>query len=144
MTIVFIAPIRTRNDSGVVFLKGDVASIAAWAAPSPGRKPHRVDATKPADKVFVVSFIFIFGFVIFCGGIFDFSNRLTIKIDIPNNPESKGSRGCFSIGRLKTAIPNIPDNKKRTNAQNLDFESFAIKKIDAIIRIYGTRFFIRG
>ena len=49
---------------------------------------------------------------------------------MPNNPESKGSKGWF-IGRFNAAKPKQPDNKKSKKARSFFF-SFRIKIKDAM------------
>ncbi len=89
MTNVFVAPRRTRNP--FLFVLAIVFPIiAACPEPSPGRKLHNGEARREPSNGLNN---FVFGFVIFCSGIWVLFLMLSINIEPPNNPVSNGRSG---------------------------------------------------
>lgn len=91
MTSVFVAPNRTKNCFGedwdfVIVLP----MIAAWPEPKPGRNEQRGEAIKaPINGLRILDF----GLEIFCFGIVVLFLIVSINIDAPKRPVSKGKRG---------------------------------------------------
>lgn len=62
---------------------------------------------------------------------------------VPNRPVSNGRNGWF-IGKENVAIPSAPANRKRARAQNLEDLSFSMRVVEAIMRMKGMKFLMRG
>jgi len=131
-TIVFVAPSKIRKDFFDVLIN-DVPKIAACPDPSPGRKEVSGAANIDANSGGKNSFLVIDGFLTICFEIVVFDFMLMIMEEAPNNPESNGRKGSFTL-ELRTAIPRNPDRKKTIKAMVLSF-SFDIKNmVEAISR----------
>src|SRR3989338_2254302 len=103
-----------RNPSSPISPTALVAMKAACPDPKPGRKAAIKPIPEAAETDFTKFFLEIVNGAVFCLGMTDFWRRLSMRIDKPNNPDSKGNNGCFRLGMLKTNNPNTPDNKKTT------------------------------
>ena len=93
ITKVLIDPVTIKKFSGFMFLQTDVEIIAACAEPNPGSEPVSKEEDVPAVNAFVKSLLLTSGNSIFCFGIVVFWVILVTKIETPNKPENKGSKG---------------------------------------------------
>ena len=123
---MLIPPTKVKNPSSPMSPTALVAMIAVCADPKPGRKA----ATKPMPEAAETDLVKFFaerdnGLEI-CWGMIDFCRKLSMMIEKPNNPESKGNKGCSRLGMLKTSSPNAPESKNTTKAFNLLPRSFKI------------------
>lgn len=110
---VLIIPKENRNVLGFCSVNS-LLNVAAWAEPIPGRKEHNgaaIDDDKIDFRYSVLVSLTCFNGVIDCltKVVFDF--KLIIRVEIPNNPDKRGRRGC-SIGVLNVNNPRIPAKAK--------------------------------
>lgn len=137
--IVFVAPTKTRNAFFDNFIN-EAPSVAACPLPIAGKILHNGENSRAAIIGFLRFFSFTFGFSIICGGILVFVFMLIIREEIPNNPESIGSRGSLTL-ELRTAIPRKPERRKTIIAGSFLF-SCNIKNSDEKINRNGIVIFI--
>ena len=83
------------------------------------------------------------GLTILCLGIVIFWEIENISVELPNNPVSIAKRGCFT-GRVSVAKPKNPARIKIIIAENLEFFSCEIKKIEIQIKNQAIIFWIKG
>ncbi len=129
ITIVFVAPSKTRNPSLSV-LDMVFPIIAACPLPKPGSRLDNGDAINAPNKG-DNNFPFIFGLEIFCLGTTVLFFILRASIEDPKRPVRRGSNGSLT-SRFKTLKPRIPVRKKTKRAGNLFFSSI-IKMIETTI-----------
>ena len=110
--------------------------IAACPLPRPGNKLSIGDATNEPRNALATDFPILsksnFDGSMFCSGIFTFVFMLSISIDDPKRPVSRGSNGSF-ISRFRTLNPRRPDSVNAINAR-LFFFSREINSIEIRIR----------
>ena len=135
-TIVFVAPIKTKNPFLDDFIKL-APRTAACPLPNPGKKEVKgaanIDATKGGKR----SFLLIDGFEMVCFFILTLEVMLIINELAPNNPLKRGRKGSFTL-EWRTAIPKSPDNKKTKIAATFSF-SLDIRNIEERISRKGIK-----
>ena len=118
MTRVFVDPIRTKKPF-LFDLKILLPIIAACPLPSPGRKLHNGDAIKEL-KIGLKSFVF--GFVIFCLGIFVLFFIINIIFAVSskeNFEDSSNTAASQLINIIKTAMSK-PVNTHSSEIDEID------------------------
>lgn len=123
-------------------LRRDAAIAAACDEDTEGRKPVAIAARNPESVDVVYSLLFMLGNSWSCGGISGLVFRLMIKMEEPNNPESRGRRGC-ERGRLRVVNPNVAASRTMINAKSFAFSLARKKRIVAASR-KGMRNLITG
>ena len=81
--------------------------------------------------------LIVLNFGIICLGIFSFFAKLTIRVDEPNKPVSKGSSG-WEMFWFNEAMPRNPANRKIIVAGIL-FSSLKIMNSETKIKINGMK-----
>src|SRR3989338_1148473 len=119
---VLIPPTRDKKPSSPKSPTTLVATIAACEEPKPGRKAAKKPTPVAADTdlpIFLLEIVNLESAI--CWGMADFLDKLTIKIEKPNNPDNKGNKGCFRLGIPdKTTKPKAPESKNTPS----DFSHF--------------------
>src|SRR3989338_3375545 len=130
---VLIPPTNVRKPSSPISPTKLVATIAACDEPNPGKKAAMKPTPVAAETDLTIFLLEIVNGFSICGGIFDFWRKLTTNIEKPNNPDNKGNKGCFKLGKpVKTINPRQPEI---INAAKLLSLRFPLKTINKIIMI---------
>ena len=119
-----------------IFLEMVSPTIAACPLPRPGNKLSIGDATNEPMNALATDFPTLsksnFLGPTSCSGTFTFVFMLSISIDDPKRPVSRGSNGSF-ISRFRTLNPRRPESVNAINAR-LFFFSKEISSIEIKIR----------
>ena len=122
-----IPPTRKRYSTGWSEGSKRVESIAAWAAPTPGRKATiQPEKTAQATRTHcLLTGIDTFS-VTYCGGMDVESPNERIRVDAPKRPESIGRRGSFMLDFIRTKYPSSPARMTAMEALILFAQPFSL------------------